>query len=173
MSDLKDEIITIPDYQRDGDQWDATSKSLLVESIINNLTIPALFFEAKVGDDGVERSEVVDGQQRLTTLQSFYEGSFSLVSSDDAPYLSPNSVHYAGKSFEQLPVAYKQAFKRYRLTIIRLRNLGDMRLEVFRRINQGWNPTQRARHTSRLLRRQVAFRCFCATGWHTRPERCG
>jgi hypothetical protein len=140
LSDLKESIITIPDYQRDGDQWDMASKSLLVESIINNLTIPALFFEAKVGDDGVERSEVVDGQQRLTALQTYYDGKFPLVSSDDAPYLSPNSVHYAGKTYDQLPLAYKQAFKRYRLTIIRLRNLGDMRLEVFRRINQGGTP---------------------------------
>jgi hypothetical protein len=32
LSDLKDGIITIPDYQRDGDQWDIASKSLLVES---------------------------------------------------------------------------------------------------------------------------------------------
>ena len=136
LSDLKDNIITIPDYQRDGDQWDMSSKSLLVESIINNLTIPALFFEATVGNDGVERSEVVDGQQRLTTLQTFYRGDFALVNSDDAPYLSPNSVHYAGKKFEELPVPYKQAFKRYRLTIIRLRNLGDRRLEVFRRITK-------------------------------------
>jgi hypothetical protein len=140
LSDLTDGIITIPDYQRDGDQWDLETKSLLVESIINNLTIPALFLEYKIGEDGIERSEVVDGQQRLTTLQSFHNGMFPLVNAEDAPYLSPNSIHYAGKTFEQLPPAYKQAFKKYRLTIIRLRNLGDMRLEVFRRINQGGTP---------------------------------
>jgi hypothetical protein len=140
MNDMRDRIVTIPDYQRDGDQWDDASKSLFVESIINNLTVPALFFEAQLGADKVERSEVVDGQQRLTTLSAFYEGKFALVDSSDAPYLSPNSVHYAGKKFDELPVAYKQAFKRYRLTVIRLRQLGDMRLEVFRRINQGGTP---------------------------------
>ncbi|HXP85295.1 MAG TPA: DUF262 domain-containing protein [Bryobacteraceae bacterium] len=140
MNDMRDGIVTIPDYQRDGDQWDEVSRSLFVESIINNLTVPALFFEAQVGKDGVERSEVVDGQQRLTTLRAFYEGQFSLVPSNDAPYLSPNSIHYAGKKFDELPVAYKQAFKKYRLTVIRLRQLGDMRLEVFRRINQGGTP---------------------------------
>jgi hypothetical protein len=140
MNDMRDEIVTIPDYQRDGDQWDDVSKSLFVESVINNLTIPALFFEAQLGDDGVERSEVVDGQQRLTTLRSFYEGRLALVGSNEAPYLSPNSIHYAGKKFEELPVAYKQAFKKYRLTVIRLRQLGDMKLEVFRRINQGGTP---------------------------------
>jgi hypothetical protein len=36
--------------------------------------------------------------------------------------------------------AYRQAFKKYRLAVIKLRNLGDMRLEVFRRINQGGTP---------------------------------
>ena len=140
MNDMKDSIIVIPDYQRDGDQWDEVSKSLFVESVINNLTIPALFFEARLDTDGVERSEVVDGQQRLTTLRSFYENSFRLVAAGEAPYLSPNSVHYAGKNFDELPTAYKQAFKKYRLTVIKLRQLGDMKLEVFRRINQGGTP---------------------------------
>jgi hypothetical protein len=49
LSDLKDGIITVPDYQRDGDQWDIETKSLLVESIINNLTIPALFWNTRLG----------------------------------------------------------------------------------------------------------------------------
>lgn len=140
MSDMKDGTITIPDYQRDGNQWDDESRSLLVESVINNLTIPAFFLESKIGEDSVSRSEVVDGQQRLTTLQAFFEGKFPLVKAEDAPYLSPNSIHYAGKYFDQLPPAYEQAFKKYRLTIIKLRNLGGMRLEVFRRINQGGTP---------------------------------
>src|SRR5450759_1556822 len=53
----------------------------------------------------------------------------------------PNSIHYAGKKFDQLPLAYKQAFKKYRLAVIKLRNLEDgMRLEIFRRINQGGTP---------------------------------
>jgi len=139
MNDLRDQNVRIPDYQRDSDQWAEPTKSLLVESIINNLSIPAFFFEVNV-EGGVERNEVIDGQQRLTTLFEFFNNNFSLVDSQDAPYLSPHSVHYAGKRYNQLPLAYQQAFKRYRLTVIKLRNLGDMRLEVFRRINQGGTP---------------------------------
>jgi hypothetical protein len=64
-----------------------------------------------------------------------------LVGSEDAPYISPNSIHYAGKKFTDLPLAYKHAFKKYRLAVIKLRNLeGEMRLEIFRRINQGGTP---------------------------------
>src|SRR5271165_4900182 len=114
MNDLRDQTVRIPDYQRDSDQWAEPTKSLLVESIINNLSIPAFFFEVRL-DGGVEMDEVIDGQQRLTTLFDFFNGRFSLVDSQEAPYLSPNSVHYAGKRFDQLPEAYRQAFKKYQL----------------------------------------------------------
>jgi len=140
LNGIRDKDIRIPDYQRDSDQWAEPIKSLLVESVINNLSIPALFFEV-VFENGVELNEVIDGQQRLTTLSQYYKGEFALVDADDAPYISPNSAHYAGKPFAKLPPVYQQAFKKYRLAIIKLRNLdGEMRLEIFRRINQGGTP---------------------------------
>jgi hypothetical protein len=113
---------------------------LLVESVINNLSVPAFFFEV-LFEGAVERNEVINGQQRLSTLSKYFENEFALVRSDDAPYLSPNSVHYAGKKYNYLPIVCKQAFRKYRLAIIKLRNLeGEMRLEIFRRINQGGTP---------------------------------
>lgn len=139
MNDLRDKTTQIPDYQRDSDQWEEPTRSLLIESVINNLSIPAFFLEVNVVD-GVEKNEVIDGQQRLTTLFEFYQHKLRLVDSQDAPYLSPNSVHYANRTYDELPEIYKQAFKKYRVTVIKLRNLGDMRLEVFRRINQGGTP---------------------------------
>ncbi len=139
MNELSNGYIVIPDYQRDSDQWDDMTKSLLVESVINNLSIPAFFFE-RVLKDNIETNEVIDGQQRLTTLQQYFSNKLRLVEAHDAPYISPNSIHYAGKKFSELPMPFQQAFKRYRLTIIKLRDLGDMRLEIFRRINQGGTP---------------------------------
>ena len=139
LNDLGDGTLEIPDYQRDSDQWDDTTKSLFVESVINNLSIPAFFFEVLL-EKGVEKNYVVDGQQRLTTLSQFKKNKLKMVKSVDAPYLSPDNVHYANRTFDDLPAAYQQAFKKYRLTVIKLRNLGDMRLEIFRRINQGGTP---------------------------------
>lgn len=140
LNDLADNLIQIPDYQRDSDQWAEETKSLLIESVINNLSIPAFFFEVAVDDTGMERNQVIDGQQRLTTLHDFYRERFRLVGSQDAPYISPNSVHYAGKTFSELPHVYRRCFLQYRLSIIKLRDLKGMRLEVFRRINQGGTP---------------------------------
>jgi Protein of unknown function DUF262 len=65
MNDLRDKFVQIPDYQRDSDQWAEPTKSLLIESVINNLSIPAFFFEVSV-EGGVEHNQVIDGQQRLT-----------------------------------------------------------------------------------------------------------
>ena len=140
LNDLRDNIVQIPDYQRDSDQWAEPTKSLLIESVINNLSIPAFFFEVDVDSSGVEKNQVIDGQQRLTTLSEFFNNKFRLVESSEAPYISPNSIHYAGKTFGELPVVFQQAFKKYRLAIIKLRDLKDTRLEVFRRINQGGTP---------------------------------
>lgn len=139
LNDLTDKSLVIPDYQRDSNQWGEQRKSLLIESVINNLTIPAFFFEVS-HKDGMEINEVVDGQQRLTTLGDFFADKFPLVSADEAPYISPNSVYYAGKKYSELPIQYQKSFKNYRLSIIKLRNLGDMKLEIFRRINQGGTP---------------------------------
>jgi hypothetical protein len=139
LDDLEREKIRVPDYQRDSNQWSFETKSLFIETVINNLAVPAFFFEPII-EAGKKIDEVVDGQQRLTTLQDFHQGNLRLVSADDAPYISPNSTHYAGRVFEELPIAFSDAFLSYRLPIIKLHNLGEMRLEVFRRINQGGTP---------------------------------
>ena len=44
ISRLKNGRIVIPDYQRDAEQWDRRKESLFIESLLNNLTIPALSF---------------------------------------------------------------------------------------------------------------------------------
>jgi hypothetical protein len=75
LNDLKEGIVTIPDYQRDSDQWDEQTKSILIESVINNLSIPAFFFEVEI-KQGVEYDLVIDGQQRLTTLNKFFWENF-------------------------------------------------------------------------------------------------
>jgi len=43
VSRLKNWRIYIPDYQRDAEQWNSRKKSIFIESLLNNLTIPAFF----------------------------------------------------------------------------------------------------------------------------------
>ena len=131
--------IIIPDYQRDAEQWDDRKESLFIESLLNNLTTPALFF---LDDSGTDSSEVIDGQQRLNTILKYVNNKFRLNADNDINYLSPQSVHYSGKLFSELPEKFQNVFRRYPLTIIYLPpDLElDIKLEIFRRINEGGTP---------------------------------
>ena len=135
---LKDKEIYIPDYQRDADQWDERKKSLFIESLLNNLTIPGFFLcEDNNGD-----FEVIDGQQRLTTILDFAEDRLEISKDQSIDYLFPVAVQYCGKKYSQLSRDLQKIFKAYPLTIIYLpksMSLG-IKLEVFRRINEGGTP---------------------------------
>jgi hypothetical protein len=130
--------LVIPDYQRDADQWDIRKESLFIESLINNLTIPAFFFAEN--EDGT--IEVVDGQQRLSTIIKYANDEFSISDDDGISYLSPHSVYYRGKKFSELPESLKNVFNDYPLSIIYLPRGLDLttKLEIFRRINEGGTP---------------------------------
>jgi len=135
---LRNERLIIPDYQRDAEQWDERKESLFIESLLNNLTVPAFFFAQR--DD--QKIEVVDGQQRLTTVWKYADGRFALSDDDSMVYLTPQSVHYRGKKFSELHESLRAVFNDYPLTIIYLpRNIElGTKLEIFRRINDGGTP---------------------------------
>jgi hypothetical protein len=90
---LEEGELFVPPYQRDSDEWDHNKKSLFIESILNRLTVPAFYLAPSEADP--DRFEVVDGQQRLTTLDAFFTNKYRLESDDDCPYFG-TSVQYAG-----------------------------------------------------------------------------
>jgi len=67
------DIVLDPDYQRNY-VWDDTRASLLIESILLNVPIPVIY----VSEDEDSRWNVVDGLQRLNSLQRFFKGDFKL-----------------------------------------------------------------------------------------------
>jgi hypothetical protein len=139
LDDLANNLVRVPAYQREDNQWDLETKSLFVESIINNLPVPAFFFEP-VTVDGFAINYVVDGQQRLSVLHSYFRDEFALIDSAATPYISEQADHYRGRRFSELHPVFQSAFKKYQLTIMKVRDLGDQRLEIFRRINRGGTP---------------------------------
>jgi hypothetical protein len=64
--------IKIPEFQR-GYVWSLTKASSFVESLLLGLPVPGIFLSK---EQDTEKLLVIDGQQRLTTLQYFYEGIF-------------------------------------------------------------------------------------------------
>ncbi|MBD1930583.1 MULTISPECIES: DUF262 domain-containing protein [Cyanophyceae] len=69
---LKNESIYIPSFQR-GYVWKLNEASRFIESLLLGLPVPGIFL-AK--EQETQKLLVIDGQQRLRTLQYFYDGIF-------------------------------------------------------------------------------------------------
>ena len=67
----KDEIL-VPPFQR-GYVWNLKEASRFVESLLLGLPVPGIFLAKEASSN---KFLVIDGQQRLRTLQFFYEGFF-------------------------------------------------------------------------------------------------
>lgn len=64
--------VNIPDWQRRF-IWNINDASSFVESLLLGLPVPGVFMGVY---SGTNRLYVIDGQQRLRTIQGFYEGKF-------------------------------------------------------------------------------------------------
>ena len=94
-------LITLrPDYQRRL-RWNNSKKSLLIESFLLNLPIPPIYlFETDRA-----KFEVMDGQQRLATIQEFYEDKFKLIG-------LKSLFDINGKNYSEISPLVKSVFDR-------------------------------------------------------------
>ena len=70
---LDRDVIFVPEFQRKY-VWTLKQASRFIESLLLGLPVPGVFF-AKEADTG--KLLIIDGQQRLRTLQYFYQGIFA------------------------------------------------------------------------------------------------
>ncbi|GIE79047.1 hypothetical protein Aph02nite_49970 [Actinoplanes philippinensis] len=117
----------VPSYQREF-TWEEERKSKFIESLIMGLPIPFIFFWEM--PDG--RLEVVDGSQRLRTIQEFILGDFQLGKLEQLEYLS-------GFRFSDLPESRQRKIRNRSIRGIVLNEHADdaARLDMFERINTG------------------------------------
>lgn len=122
-----------PEYQR-RKRWDVIQQSKLIESFIINVPIPAIFlYEVEYA-----KYEVMDGLQRLTAIDDFYQGKFALNGLEEWKELN-------GKTYEQLPSKIKEGIdRRYLSSIVLLNETAKNKEEaeflkqiVFGRLNSG------------------------------------
>jgi hypothetical protein len=127
------DLILSPDFQRKY-IWDKKKASNLIESIVLNIPLPLIFTtETHEGEE-----EVVDGQQRLTTIFSFIDGKFP----DGKSFkLSRNlkilGEELGGKSYKDLNKNYQKTIKKSTLPVIRITSDSheDIKFEMFERLN--------------------------------------
>lgn len=80
-----------PFYQRRL-RWDATRQSRLIESFIMNIPVPPIFLYERA----FNQYEVMDGQQRITALSTFYDNTLRLRGLESWPELN-------GRTYKTLP----------------------------------------------------------------------
>ncbi|MGW0605555.1 DUF262 domain-containing protein [Streptomyces sp. NPDC002640] len=124
-----------PDYQR-GEVWDSNRRQRLVDTILRDWYVPAIH----VVEDGAGAESVLDGQQRLRTIQAFIDGEFRLNGKID-PFRG-DLAEYDGKRFKQLPEAWRKRFMRFQITVVTLTDYDPAEpAELFFRLNQQYTLT--------------------------------
>lgn len=124
-----------PDFQRDM-VWSKAKKQGLIDTILRDWKFPPIFLVITSGDDSMELLEVLDGQQRLSSIVDFLEDGFPIDGTIEPYDENIRSLH--GQRFSQLPDSVRYRIEQYSL---RVHELYDFRegepYELFFRLNQG------------------------------------
>lgn len=123
VEQFREGMFYIPSYQREF-IWRESNKMRFIESVLLGLPIPFMFLADT--DDG--RLEIVDGAQRIQTLEAFLTDDILLKKLDKLPLLN-------GFRFSDLPVPQQRKFKNRALRLIILEDTTtlELRHEIFHR----------------------------------------
>lgn len=120
-----------PEYQR-RQVWDKAKQSRFIESMLMNLPVPPIFlFESEYN-----RYEVMDGQQRLSSILAFYQNRLRLTGLEHWKELH-------GKQYSDLPPKLQRGLDRRRISAVVLQTplastrTAELRQIVFERLNTG------------------------------------
>jgi hypothetical protein len=134
-----DDLELAPDFQRKK-VWGPIQKSRLIESILLRIPLPAFYFSS----DDLGRLQVVDGLQRLSTVNDFVNGGFPL---NGLEYLQKE---VGGIRFKDLPPLWSRRIFSTQITanVIDPQTPDQVKFDIFKRINTGGTPlnSQEIRH---------------------------
>lgn len=117
-----------PDFQRK-EVWSKAAKLMLIDTIIKNIPMPKIYLETKVDDESTYRV-VIDGQQRITAILEYLDGTIILPSNYEDP-------KWAGKPFKELGSEEKGKFLTYLLDINNLVNPTEKEVrDLYSRVNK-------------------------------------
>lgn len=123
--------------------WERHRMSELIWSIIMGYPIPPIYAERGESDnDKVKIYDVMDGQQRNTTIYKYLKDEFALTELKPIPYLDENgnecTIDISGKKFSELEEELQDIIKDATITVKYFDNLEQyQKAEMFRRLNNG------------------------------------
>lgn len=150
-----------PDFQRNR-VWSEVQRVRLVESVLLRIPLPAFYFSA----DQAGRLSVVDGVQRLSTIDAFVTGKFALTRSA-LEYLDVGSLKQQTSKgaddkcwYQDLDAQWRRRLNQTQITanVIDPQTPEQVKFDIFKRINTSGSPlnAQEIRH-SMMYARSRAF----------------
>lgn len=131
-----------PPYQREGGVWKERTKATLIDSIINGLDVPKLYFEAATerikGPSGLSyQYAVIDGKQRLEAIGDFISNNLKL--DENFKYFRDDSVEAGGMTLGELNSSYPELSRRFldfEIPVVLVTSDSDELVdEMFQRLN--------------------------------------
>ena len=125
VKQFNDDQFYVPPYQRQF-IWPTKHRCRFIESVMLGLPIPMMF----VADMEDGRLEIVDGAQRIQTLESFKSNDLKLSGLNRLPSL--NAFRY-----DDLPVSQQRKLdnKALRIVVLEDSTTAETRQEIFDRVN--------------------------------------
>ena len=126
-----------------GFQWERSRSSELIWSTIMGYPIPPIYAErGESENDKVKVYDVLDGQQRCTSIYRFLNDEFALTKLNPIPYLDEEGneceMDISGKKFSELEEELQDIIKDATITVKYFDNLEQaQKAEMFRRLNNG------------------------------------
>lgn len=138
--EMEDEIFSVRDlceyrdwfevnreYQRESGVWSLNDKQYLIDTILKDLDIPKIYL-GKLGDRDYE---IVDGQQRISTVQEFHDGEFKLDG-------EINGYDVDGQYFDDLSEDQIRQFNDFKIHTVVLEDFTDEDIRaMFRKLQRG------------------------------------
>ena len=123
--------------------WEKHRMSELIWSIIMGFPIPPVYSERGNADnEKMKVYDVLDGQQRCTSIYKFIKDEFALTELKPIPYLDEAgnecTIDITGKKFSELDEELQDIIKDATITVKYFDNLEQsQKAEMFRRLNNG------------------------------------
>jgi hypothetical protein len=130
-------LVVNPEYQRGGGLWPVAAKSYFIDTMLRDFPFPKVYFHERVDKTSNKpRREIVDGQQRISTIVEYADGKFPL---------GRNAREFEGKRFADLSEEEQDAFWSYTVSVDVIRNAERNEiLQMFRRMNAFTLPLNEA-----------------------------
>lgn len=122
------DLITNLKYQRSPGLWPLPARSYFIDTIIEGFPFPQIYFHEYLDRKTKKtRTEIVDGQQRITTINDYIHNRFAL---------GKNSRAHEGMRFDDLDDDTQDELLSYTVSVDTIREADRTQiLQMFRRMN--------------------------------------